>query len=434
MKLAKSLKKYTINTGYLFFEKILRAVVSLTVWALVIRYLGPDQFGIFSYALSFVFLFNILSDLGLSTVVVRDLVRNGDKEKEILSTTFFLKLAGSLSAIILIFFTTYVFSFDPYIRKIILIMSTRLIFMSFNYIDFYFQSKVISKYTVYSQILSLLCVSILCLIFVYFRLPLIYFALVVVIEYVVLSIGLIIFYIVKQKKAFCWKFNFSVAKELLKNSWPLIISASAISIYMRIDQIMLKIMSGAASVGYYSAAIRISETFYFIPIVITASLFPAIVKTKSRDDNLYQNLLTALFSILLWLALIIALLATVVSGSLVNMIYGAQYIPAAGVLSLHIWAAIFVFLGVARSKWAINENLQIYLMFYTLIGAVVNILLNLLSIPIWGIKGAAIATVISQAMAAVFSNLFAKKTRPVFILQAKGLNIVRALKALTLWT
>ncbi|MDD5005702.1 MAG: flippase [Candidatus Omnitrophica bacterium] len=427
IKLTEGIKKYTVNTGYLFLEKIARIIVTLTIWAIVVRYLGPEQYGIFSYAFSFVFLFSILSDLGLNDIIVRDLITNKQKEKLILGTALFLKLLGSISAILLIFISAYVFAIDHLSRILILIMSFRLFFQSFNHIDSYFQAEVMSKYSVYAKILSLVCTSILCLLFIHLKLPLIYFAIVVVAEAAVLALGLTIFYIT-QKKIFPWRCNIATAKDLLANSWPLALSIIAISIYMRIDQIMLKLMLDSASVGYYAAAVPISESFYFVPLAITGSLFPAIVKTKTKDNILYQNRIRALFSMLLWTGIAMAIFITLISRPLVNIVYGQQYYPTASVLSLHVWASVFVFLGAAESKWILAENLQIYLMFYMIIGAVLNILLNFILIPIWGINGAAATTVFSQFFVVVAANLISKKTRPIFRLQMESLNLVKSLR------
>jgi len=422
-------RKYLVNTGHLFIGKIARLIVTLTVWALVIRYLGPEQFGLFSYALSFVFLFSILSDLGLDSVVIRELVKNTEQKETILGSVFLLKFIGAAIAIFAIIAVTRILSLEYYAKVIIIVMSMRLIFRAFNNIDFYFQARVLSKFAVYSQVIALVITSILCLVFIQLRKPLIYFVYIVVIESAIISIGLITSYIFKGQKIFSWKFNFITIKNLLKDSWPIILSGFAISIYMRIDQIMIKQILGTSWTGYYSAAVRVSEVFYFIPIVISSSLFPAIVNAKQTSELLYRNRLQALFAFLLWIAIAIALCFSVLAFPLIQTLFGPKYLQSAGVLSLHAWAGIFVFLGVARVSWTINENLQMYTMFYTVTGAAVNIILNLVLIPAMGIKGAAIATVFSQFWVAVLSNLFSSKTYPIVSLQLKAFNLKKALRS-----
>jgi len=433
MKFTAGFKKYAINTGFLFFERIVWAIVALTVWAFVIRYLGPQQFGLFSYALSFVFLFKILSDLGLDSIVVRGLVKNPEQKEVILGSAFLLKFIGAAFAIVIIIALTGILSIEYYTRILIRVMSISLVFRAFNNIDFYFQSRVLSKYMVYSKLLALMAISILCLTFIQFKKPLVYFAYVIAIETAVISMGLIIFYKIMRQNVFSWRFSLVAIRNLLKDSWPIILSGLAISIYMRIDQIMIKQMLGAGPTGYYSAAVRVSEVFYFVPIALAGSLFPAIVNAKQKSDQIYYSRLHALFALFLWMALIIALFFSTLAFPLTKMLFGQKYLQSASVLSIHAWAGVFVFLGVARGKWAINENLQIYMMWYTIIGAVLNIVLNSALIPTMGIKGAAIATVISQFWAAVLSNLASSRTRSMFGLQIKAFNFIRALKTSVLW-
>ncbi len=389
----------------------------LTVWAYVARYLGPEQFGLFNYALSFVFLFSILADLGLEPIVVRELVKDGAKENIVLGSSFALKLVGSLIAVFLVVMTTQILLMDSSTRVVLLVMSLRLIFLSLRGLDFYFQSKVLSKYTVYSLLASLVVTAVLCLVFIYQKLPLIYFVWVVVMEAVVTSVGLLIIYQRKCGNIFSWKVQRREVIRLLKDSWPLVISGAAVAVYMRIDQIMIKQMLDTASVGYYSSAVRISEAFYFIPMVLTSSLFPAIVNAKMKDKELYQERLKKLLILLFWTAVVISIFFTLAAKPIVRILYGPEYFPAVNVLVIHIWASIFVFLGVGMSKWMISENLQIYYMWNTIWGAVVNIVLNLYWIPRYGILGTAAAAVFSQCVASTLANLFNKKTREIFFLQ-----------------
>lgn len=422
-------KRYAVNTAYLVFEKSFRIVVTLFVWALVVRYLGPEQFGLFSYALSFVFLFHIFSDLGLDSVAIRDLVKKEKEQKVILGSLFLMKLVGAVTTVLLIAIITRVLPIAPNVRILILIISIRLIFRAAHNIDFYFQSHVLSKYTVCARIFSLITTIILCLTFIHLEKPVVYFAYIVVIEHFIESMGLIIFYR-RKKRISSWEVDWLTIKKLLKDSLPVIVTGIAISIYMRIDQIMIKQMLGAEWVGYYSAAIRVSEASYFIPMAICGSVFPAIINAKQRSKELYYNRLQALFTLLAWLALGLSLCLCVFAVPLVHLLFGAEYSLSAGVLAIHAWTAIFVFLGIARGKWAINENLQAFVMVYAVLGAISNVILNFIFLPIFSIWGAAFATIISQAIASVFGNLLSKKTHKMFIFQMKSLSIIEGWKLL----
>ncbi len=427
--LDEGLRKYAHNTGYLFLEKVVRILVAVFVWALIAQFIGVEQFGILNFAISFVYLLGIISDLGLDHIVVRELVKKSYQTDRLLGTVLMMKLMGSACAAILIIAVTGLLSLDFDTRLIICLLSLRLIFQSFNVIDLYFQSQVLSKYVVYSQITALAVTTLLGLLFIHLKLALIYFAGIIVLEIAVTSASNI-FYIMRYQDIFHWQFDASLGRKLLQDAWPVMVTGVAVAVYMRSDQIMIKAMLDATSLGYYAAATRLSEIFYFVPMVVTSSLFPAIINAKLKSKSLYESRLRALFSLLFGLAFILSLLTTLLARPIIAIFYGQEFMPAAPVLSIHIWASIFVFWGVARQSWIINENLQIYAMYYALLGALSNILLNLIFIPWYGIQGAAMATVFSYFIAAVVSNLLSQPTRDIFGIQIGSMNIMRSMQRL----
>ena len=184
----------------------------------------------------------------------------------------------------------------------------------------------------------------------------------------------------------------------------------AIMIYMRIDMVMLKVMQGGQAAGIYAAATRVSEVWYFIPSAVVSSVWPAILRAK-HDPQLYYQRIGRLFSTVSLLAISIGGLVVIVSKPVILFLYSDAYRAAAPVLAVHVWASVFVFLGVAQAPWDFAEE-ALKLGFYrALSGGVSNVLLNLYLIPHYGAMGAAIATVVSYALSSVFGNLFSSKTR-----------------------
>ncbi|MEM5815949.1 MAG: flippase, partial [Candidatus Aenigmatarchaeota archaeon] len=216
------------------------------------------------------------------------------------------------------------------------------------------------------------------------------------------------------------RFRKSTAISLLKDSWPLSLSGLVIMVYMRIDHIMIKEMLGAEAVGQYAAAVRISEAWYFVPTVISSSLFPAIINAKKVSEELYYARLQKLYNLMVWIAISVALPMTFLSDWVVNLLYGKAYSQAGDVLMIHIWAGVFVGLLVASGKWFINENLQILAFLRNFSGAVLNIVLNFILIPIYGINGAAVSTLISYSFSALWFDYFNKKTKKMFIIKIKS--------------
>jgi len=415
--------KYFKNTSWLFFEKMLRMFVGLFVGIWVTRYLGPERFGLFSYAQSFVGLFVVIATLGLDGIVVRELVKDESRTNDLIGTAFYLKLIGAILTLLVLVIATQFTSNDRYTNLLVFIIASATIFQSFNVVDMYFQSKVLSKYVVFSNIISLFISSIVKITLILINAPLVAFAWAILFDSIVLALGFIYFFLkysISEIKKI--KFNKTIAISLLKDSWPLILSGVVISIYMKIDQVMIQDMLGSEAVGQYAAATRLSEIWYFIPTILVSSLFPAIVNARKQSEELYYSRLQKLFDLVVWIAIVIALPMTFLSDMIVDILYGKQYSQAASVLMIHIWASVFVFLGVVSGNWFINENLQLLAFWRTFYGMISNIFLNLLLITKYGIQGAAIATLISYMIVDFICDVVNCYSRRIFFMKLNTIN------------
>ncbi len=383
-------------------------VLFVGIW--VARYLGPEGFGLLNYAQALVFLFASIATLGLDTVVIRELVKDESKSGSLIGTAFFLKSLGAFLAILLLSISISFTSNDKYTNFIVLIIASSTILKAFDVIDFYFQSKVMSRYIVFAKIITISISAVLKILLILFEAPLLAFAWIVFFDACILTIGYLYFFFNKSQSLKLRDITFEkeIMISLLKDSWPLMLSGIIISIYMKIDQVMIKEMIGIEAVGQYAAAARLSEAWYFIPMVLASSLFPAIINAKKHSDKLYFSRLQKLYDSLVWLAIAIAIPVTFMSDWLINLLYGSQYSQAGGVLVIHIWTAIFVFLGVAFSRFLTTENWTRKAFYRTLLGAIFNICLNLVLIPLYGIKGAAVATLLGQFTANYIYDIFDK--------------------------
>lgn len=420
--------KYFKNTSWLFAEKILRMIVGLFVGVWVARYLGPEQYGLFSYAASFVGLFTIFATLGLDGIVVRELVKDESRRDVLLGTAFRLKQIGTVLVMGLLVIAIQFSSNDPYTNLLVFIIAGMMIFQTFNVIDFYFQSKVLSKYVTYVNIGSLLTSSLIKISLILADAPLVAFALAALFDSIIVASGLLYFYVKNGFSLKAWDFDRKVARDLLRDSWPLILSGLAVSVYMKIDQIMIKEMLNSEAVGQYAAAVRISEAWYFIPLLATKSLFPAIVNAKRIGRDLYYTRLQRLYDLMMWMTVAIALPMTLISKWLIDLLYGPQYSLAGSVLMIHIWTGVFVGLGLVKGKWLIAENLTRFPLYTAFISAGLNILLNYLLIPKYGIFGAAYGTLFSQIFSAYLINFFFKELRYQNVLVHRTFHFMRVFK------
>jgi len=405
-------KKILSNTGYLFGEKVFNMGLSLLVGIWVARYLGPGDFGLWQYANSLVGLVTTVATLGTTNIVIRDLVNEPEEEEDrILGTSFILMLGAGAVAAIIIIGVGFWLNNETVTRWLIVIASVNLILVAFNAFDYWFQSKVLSKYSVYARTIAQVVVSVLKVLFILLSLSVIYFAMTVIVGGILRSIVWLYSYEKQEKKVTNWGFDPDYAKGLLKDSWPLILSGLSVAVYMKIDQVMLKSMMDANAVGNYAVAVRVSELWYFIPMTVASSVFPAIIQSKKDSIEKYHRRLQYLYDVMAGMAIAIAIPMTFLSDWLIQLLFGSEYALAGGVLAVHIWAGIFVFLGVARGKWIINENYQFYGMVCTVSGALANVVLNIWLIPLLGIMGAAWATVASQAIAAWLLGYFLQEIK-----------------------
>jgi len=419
---------YFKSISWLLIEKILRLTIGLYVSIWVTRYLGPENFGIYAYSITFVGLLSFIATLGLDGILVKWLVKDEDRSNEILGTSLILKICGAVISIVIIFAAVNLTSSNSLTKYLILIISLSTLFQSFNVVELYFQSKILGKYIAYSNIISLFICNLLKVIFIYINAPLSLFAYVFLFEAFLISLCFVIyFFYLSPIKFRNLKFKKKLAFELLEDSWPMILSGLVISLYMKIDQIMIKEILTVEYVGYYAAAVRLSEAWYFIPMIVANSVFPSIIKAKEINNYLYNKRVGQLNDFMLYVALSIAVPMTFLSNLVVESLYGNKFLPAGDILTVHIWAGIFVCIGISSSKWLVAEGLQVFYTINTAIGAVANIILNYLLISKYGIIGAAWATLISYSIASYLTLSLWKSTRPNFISLSQSFLFVRLL-------
>jgi len=394
LKKNQGFMKYFKNTSWLFLERMIKMGISFFIIILLTRYLGPENYGLLSYSQSFVGVFIAFSTLGLDVILVRELSKNKKENNNLLGTAFFLKLFTSFLSIAIII-TINTFTEDKEAVLLTNIIAFILIFQSFNTLDVFFQVNIISKYSAVSNIIAFTVSSLLKLFLIYFEADLIYFAYALVFDSLLIAIGYTYIYI-KQKQSFLqWKFNFNVAVKLLKSGWPLMLVSLAVFIYTRTDQVMLKHMIGNEAVGNYAAAIKVSELFYFIPLLITQSVFPKIVEIKERSEAEYFIFLENLYKLLVWSSIPIALGLFAFSDLIISILYGSQYQEASSILSILAFAIIFNAIGTITTKILYTEYYERKYFYRSILGVFVNIGLNFYFIPMYSSNGAAISTVIT---------------------------------------
>ncbi len=403
-------KRYFLNTSWNFVGKIFSLFISFFVSIYVVRYLGPHDYGLMSYILSFVGLFSFVAALGVDSVLLRELTKYPEKQNELFGSALFLKLAGSIIAICLIIFFLQFTNNDFYTNLLIIASSLSFIFQSFQIIFFHFQAKAISKIPTLASVLIGLILSGLKILFVILKLKVVFFLGIFILEPILYAISYIILYKMQGLSIKNWAFNRSLAVALLKDSWPLMLASAFAFVYSRIDQIMIKNMMDSTAVGLYDVGVRLSEVWYLIPAIIVSSIFPAIINAKKTDELVYQRRLARLYTLVIYISFFIILPLYFFSGLAIKILYGVQFLGAISVLKIYVWSGLAMAIGTVVNQFLLVENLTRISLYINCLGMLINILLNLILIPRIGINGAALATLISYSLIP-FSILLFKKTR-----------------------
>jgi PST family polysaccharide transporter len=397
------------NSGWIFLDKILRALLGLLVGAWVARYLGPSQFGELAYCIAFIGIFQSVTNLGLDGIVVREIANDSSRASITLGTTFQLRLLIGFAAWIfalLIYGLTN--SFTDQGIWIIALVGAGMIFQAADTVDLWFQGNSQSKRTVLAKVSAYLISNVIRVALILLEAPIIAFAVVIALEAVLTAFALHFSY----KRFPCngvWQKHYPEAKKLLQESWPYLISGLSIILYMRIDQIMIKSILGEHELGIFAAIIPISNLWNMIPVAICASIAPMFARKRAEGIASFNAAMVNMFRFFWALCLVVIAVTWILSSFVVELMYGQAYIEAIPVLNIYVLTCIPVFMGVGQGLWLLNERKSYLSPIQTVTGAAVSIMTNLVCIPLWGIEGAAIAAVVAQLSSCFLINsIFAR--------------------------
>ncbi|MBE0618581.1 MAG: flippase [Proteobacteria bacterium] len=416
------------NVGWHSADHLLRGGVGLLIGIWVARCLGPEQFGLLSYALAFVALFSPLATLGLDDIVVRNLVRAPARRDETLGTSFFLKLGGGLASVVAaLAVIAVVRPTDPESHWLVAILAAGTLFQAVNAIELWFNAQVLAKFPVLAKSAAFLVCAAGKVALILGGAPLVAFAWVSLVETVLGAAGLLIAYRLQGHRIGAWVGRIRVAAELLKDSWPLLFSCAVIVIYLRIDQVMLGDIAGSQAVGVYTVAVRLAEVWFFFSSAVYWSVLPSLVEAKAVSEALFYARLQKYYNLMALAAYAVAIPVMLLARWLVPTLFGEPYAGAGPMLAVLIWANLFIYLDSARSAFFNVMNwYRVYLVTLAL-GAALNVLLNLLWIPRYGGMGAVVASCVSYWFAAHGTCFLYKPLRRT------GLMLTRAIFCPRVW-
>jgi O-antigen/teichoic acid export membrane protein len=401
-------KRYFKNTTWMFISRMFLMVTNFFIGAFLARYLQPTDFGTYNYIISFVGLFTFISGLGIDAILGRELILYPEKKQKILGSAMYINAISAFVALI----ATNVFSLliekNPQTQFLIFIFSLTFLFQASSVFSVYFLSTVQAKKSAYIQITASVINSLLKIIGFILGFSLTWFIVLFIIDSIVNTIwSLIIFK--KMNEHIDLHLDKKIIYHLIRQAFPFTLSIVATSIYMKIDQVIIKHMLGADQTGIYSVAVRLTETWYFIPSLICTSLFPAIVNAKKINIRTYYSRVNSLLLLMLVIAIIFAIPIFIITPFIIKYLYGVSYLGAIVPFQIYIWSSIPIFIMPALAAYVTTESLGKNLLFSTICGAIVNVLLNVALIPSHGIIGSAFATFISYLIPTIYLYTIFKK-------------------------
>jgi O-antigen/teichoic acid export membrane protein len=396
-------------------EQVFRLLVGISVGVWTARLLGPERFGMLSYAIAFASIFGIVATLGFNRILVRELVSNAslpDAVRQLMNVVFSLRLLAAALMYTVCIIGAWLGGGQQML--LIALVAGSYFFSASDCIDLYFQSRVQARTTVRVRLVSFVVVTAVRVVLLISKADLVAFAAVTLLEYVGAAIALQWAYHHKGMRfSGLLHPDSKIARRLLAESWPEILAGFSGLLFIRLDQVMLHYLSGPAAVGTFAVAARLSEAWYFIPSAIIASTFPNIVASRKISPAIYMRRLQMLMAVLCAISYIAALSATLFADPVIRLLYGALYLQSASILTVHIWSGLFVSLGLASGSWIMAEKRVRLNLYRNLSGLIANIILNLLLIPEFGALGAAYATLFSLIVAYMLFDLFVPSMREI---------------------
>ncbi len=400
-------------------ENIVSVFIGFTVSIYVIRYLGPSDFGLLSYALSIISILYPVATLGLDAILFRNIIKDKENEKTLIKTGYITRLVAGVSLFVLTSIMVYFYSDDKVFIWMIIILAFGMIINAFSIYKEYFAAHVQNKYIAISSIISNILSTLLKILFIFTKLGVVWFALAFIIQKIFNIASLKYFYNKKSNNNNTGSYDKKLAKQMLNDSWPLIFTSFTGLLYMYTDQILIEYYLDVMQVGLYAVAVKLVMFVYVIPSTISNIIYPKIMELhKNLETSKFLLKVEKIYFVNLLIAVMILGFFLLFGEWLILFLFDDAFLSSVDVLLIYAYGLIFVFFGANNNKLLMLDNLQKLMLGRNIFGLGVNFLLNILLIPLYGIKGAAIATVLTEIMIMLSYGLN-HKTRYILWIQLK---------------
>ena len=409
------------NLFWAVLGKVVHLLGGLLVGIIVARYLGPEQYGLMNYVISYVFLFQTFALFGLDSIEIREEARGKMPYPIIIGTAFFLKVIFGCCFIILALVTSWLMEADSYTTLLIAIYSIVVVLNSLIVIRNYFTAIVQNEYVVKAEISRSILSIIIKLALLFLHANLTWFITAYMFDFVLLGTGYIMAYHSKIGSLREWRFDYEYAKYLLKESFPLLLTNAAVIIYQRIDQVMIGSMIDKSAVGFFSVAAKFTEVLVFLPMILAQTITPILVKARERNVLEYETKAQQFMNFSFWVSLVASAIVSMLAFWLIRHTFGLAYLPAVSALQIMAFKAASVALSNTAGAMLVIEGLQRYAIIRDGTGCIACIVLNYLLLPRYGIVAAAFVAIISNVIAGYIVDAVVPAYHHLFVHQTKAL-------------
>lgn len=417
----KYLDKNFFNLAFGVFAKLFSGVKLALLGIIVARYLGPTEFGVYSYVVSLVTLLTALAEFRLQNILIRDFSEDKVKKEILLGSSLRICLFFATLGYVLLSVIVWILNDELIIKSFVLIYGTSYFFQIFRFLRAYFISKLLNKLIIRAEIITTIVILLFAVVFIYLKLSIKYFIVLRVFDFFLFSAILILIYSISEGSIFRWRDNELVRKRLIKDSVPLVLSSIAVVVFNRVDQVMIKHLIDDYAVGQYSAAVSITGIIAFIPIVLSESITPTLITRRKIKIEYYEISKQAFSNIIIWGSLILSFVVMLLSPVIIQILYGADYTPAIEVMKIFAFKGLFVAMGAVAAQIMIIESVHQLAYIKSLTGGIINIILNYILLVSVGMIGAVWASLIAFFISSYFIHLFMGRYRYIFWIQTKSL-------------
>lgn len=405
-------KDVASNSIWLLLESVIIMLISLVIGVISARFLGPNNYGLINRFIPYISLANSICTFGMQSIITRKISRAQTAEIEAKTIGSAIRFRFFLSWVAVLLINIYAFFVSQdegtYMFWISLAQSVSLLFNAYEIFTYWFHAKLKSKYLTIATVATSVLVGGWKIVLLVVQADVIFFAVSTTLQSCLMLVFVIVFFKINFKEKL--QSDRETTRLLIKDSYHMLLTSLGVAIYGQVDKIMIGVQLGNIELGYYTAAYTLATLWYFIPQALSNSM-RSVIYNSSDDSTNYSKKIRFLYLVTLILGVIAGIGFQVLGGFCIRLLYGDEYLGAKAILQVLGWVGVWANIGTVKSIWLVGKGLQKYTKYFTLLGALLNIVLNAILISSIGLVGAAIATLVSQLCVQVVFPLFFKECR-----------------------